>query len=751
LLPEVKFAVLGLVRAWRGEAELSLGAPQQRAVLAMLLLAEGRQVTLNALINGLWEDEPPLAATGTVRTYVSRLRRGLRMAGGDSAAGAIESAGTGYFIPARAGTLDLDVFQQMVADAQALKSRGLAGKAQAASLLRDALRLGQGEPLADIPGPYARCQRARITELRLAVTEERLALEIELGAHVVSVAELHALLAEYPMRERISELLMLALYRSGRRVDALTVFDSTRRLLVDEFGVEPGPSLREMHQRILQTDEGFIRTPPQQPPQKSVGAAPGGPLATPSRPMSAAPAQLPADLPVFAGRSRELARLDALVDDGTRCAAALTVVAVDGMAGMGKTALAVHWAYQVADRFPDGQLYANLRGFDPDGPAMSAGDALRGFLEALGVVPDHIPDDLDAQASLYRSILRGRRILVLLDNAHDMPQVRPLLPASPGCLVIVTSRNRLLGLITAHGASSVTLEALSAEEARQTLAARVGATRLTAEPLALTEIIDRCAGLPLAIAVVAARAIVYDDLPLSDIADALRDAATRLDALSTDDPTADVRTVFFWSYQRLTEPARRLFRLLSLHCGPDISRNAAASLAGLPRTEVEPLLAELTSARLLTEHRPGRLTWHDLTSIYAAELSAAHDNPEDRDAALGRLLDYYLHTSRSACRLLGPNFTLPRPDTARPGATPEELSDYRQAMVWFDAECQVLQAAVRHAVQHGFRAQARHLSLTLQRFHQRQGPCRKTGTAGSASGQGNGPRAIRNRVPALVR
>ena len=467
-MPELKFAVLGLVRAWRGEAELSLGAPQQRAVLAMLLLAAGRQVTLNALIHGLWEDEPPLAATGTVRTYVSRLRRGLRMAGGDSAAGAIESAGTGYFIPARAGTLDLDVFQQMVADAQALKSRGLAGKAQAASLLRDALRLGQGEPLADIPGPYARYQRARITELRLAMTEERLALEIELGAHVVSVAELHALLAEYPMRERISELLMLALYRSGRRVDALTVFDSTRRLLVGEFGVEPGPSLREMHQRILQTDEGFIRTPPRQPPQKSVGPARGGPLATPSRPMSPAPAQLPADLPVFAGRSRELARLDALAGDGTRCAA-LTVVAVDGMAGMGKTALAVHWAYQVADRFPDGQLYANLRGFDPDGPAMSAGDALRGFLEALGVVPDHIPDDLDAQASLYRSILRGRRILVLLDNAHDMPQVRPLLPASPGCLVIVTSRNRLLGLITAHGASSVTLQALSAEEARHRL------------------------------------------------------------------------------------------------------------------------------------------------------------------------------------------------------------------------------------------------------------------------------------------
>lgn len=735
MLPELKFAVLGPVRAWRGEAELSLGAPQQRAVLAMLLLAGGRHVTLSALVGGLWEGEPPLAAAGTVRTYVSRLRGGLKVVGGDSAAGAIESAGTGYSIPAGAGTVDLDVFQQMVADARALKSGGLAERAQAASMLRDALRLGQGEPLADVPGPHARYQRARITELRLAVTEERLALEIEAGAHVVSAAELQALLAEYPMRERISELLMLALYRSGRRVDALAVFDSTRRLLAGEYGVEPGPSLREMHQRILRTDEGLIWAPPQQqPPCKSAGAAPSRPLAGPSGPVPAALAQLPADLPVFAGRSRELAWLDALADDGTRRAAAVTVVAIDGMAGMGKTALAVHWAYRVAGRFPDGQLYADIRGSGPGGPAMSAGEALRGFLEALGVVPGHVPGDLHAQASLYRSILRGRRVLVLLDDARDVPQVRPLLPASPGCLVIVTSRNRLPGLITAHGACSVTLEALSAQESRQALAARVGATRLAAEPLALAEIIDGCAGLPLAIAVVAARAAVYGDLPLGDIAGALRDATTRLDALGTDDPAADVRAVFSWSYQRLTGPARRLFRLLSVHWGPDISRSAAASLAGLPRTEAEPLLGELTSARLLTEHRPGRLSWHDLTFVYAAELSAAHDSPEDRDAALGRLLDYYLHTSHSACRLLGPGFTLPRPDTARPGATPEQLSGHQHAMAWLAAERQVLQAAVRHAEQHGFRAQAWHLSLTLRRVRQLQGSCRKTGTAGSASG-----------------
>jgi tetratricopeptide (TPR) repeat protein len=318
-------------------------------------------------------------------------------------------------------------------------------------------------------------------------------------------------------------------------------------------------------------------------------------------------------------------------------------------------------------------------------------------------------------------MLHGRRMLVLLDNAHDMAQVRPLLPGSPGSLVIVTSRNRLLGLITAHGAHNVTLEAVSAEEARQALAARLGAGRLAAEPFALAEIIDRCGGLPLAIAVVAARAAVYEDLPLSDIAGELRDASTRLDAVSTGEATADVRAVFSWSYRSLSEPARRLFRLLSVHCGPDVSRNAAASLAGLPKTEALPLLAELASARLLNEHRPGRFVSHDLTRVYATELSAAHDTPDDRQAALGRLLDYYLHTSYTAHLLLRPNFTAPRPGAARPGVIPEEMFDYQQAMGWFGAERQVLQAAVGHAASHRFRVQAWQLALTLQRFYERQG------------------------------
>jgi len=712
---DLKFAVLGPVRAWRGNAELGVGAPQQQAVLAMLLLANGRQVALDAVISGLWDDDPPLAATGTIRTYVSRLRHRLDGAGRGGAAGVIESAGAGYVLSAPAGALDLDVFTRLTQDARRERASAPAGMAKAAALLRDALELGQGTPLAGVPGPYAESQRVRIIDLQLAATEERLALDIELGGHVAAAAELRSLLASHPTRERFSELLMLALYRSGRQTDALAVFDRVRRLLGEELGIDPGPGLREMHQRILEMDRGLI-VPAQ--PLRIAETVPDAPLPVPV----VAPAQLPADLSAFVGRHRELARLDSLLDDGAQSSSGtVEIAAIDGMAGIGKTALAVHWARSAAGRFPDGQLYANLRGFDPSGVALSPEDALRGFLETLGVAPQRIPGDLGAQASLYRSMLNGRRILVLLDNVRDVEQVRPLLPGSPGCLVLITSRNRLPGLIAAHGAHAVSLDTLPADEAREAMALRLGSARLAAEPAAFDEIIDRCGGLPLAVAVVAARATVYQDLPLAEIASELRDARTRLDVLSADGAAADVRAVFSWSYRLLSIPARRLFRLLSVHGGPELSRNAAASLAGLPRADIQPLLDELTAARLLTEHRPGGFTSHDLTRVYAAELSAAEDTEDDRRDALGLLLDYYLHTAYRAHLLLQPNFAAPDPGAAPPGVTSDELSGYQQAMGWFAAEREALQAAVRHAGQFKFYAQAWQLALTLQQFYQRQG------------------------------
>jgi DNA-binding SARP family transcriptional activator/Tfp pilus assembly protein PilF len=707
----LSFAVLGPVRAWRGHTGLDLGAPQQRAVLSVLLLAEGRQVSLATLIDALWGDEPPHASVGTVRTYVSRLRRCLGASSG-GVYDVIESAGDGYALPLRSATLDLNVFLQRTKDAHAARNGINADLAQAAALLRDALGLWQGVPLAGIAGEYAESQRVRLGELRMAALEERLALDVDLGGHVAAATELQAMLCHYPLRERLSELLMLALYRSGRQADALAAFNHARHLLSEELGIDPGPALREMHKRILQMDSSLAARPQPQLPASGPDASPPAPLVR--------PAQLPADLPAFTGRRMELAQLSSLLDDGAQ-PPAVVISAIDGMAGIGKTALAVHWAHRVADQFADGQLYVNLRGFDPSGAVIAPGEALRGFLDALGVAPQRIPDDLESQAGLYRSLLNGRRVLVVLDNARDVEQVRPLLPGSPGCLVIVTSRNQLTGLITSYNAQMLTAGPFTAAEARDALARRLGSARLAAEPAALAEVVELCAGLPLATAIVAARATVYRDLPLTVIASELRDARTRLDALSADDAATDVRAVFSWSYQLLSAPARRLFRLLSVLSCPDLNKGAVASLAGLSASQLRPLLHELTAARLITEHRPGRYTAHDLIRVYAAELSDALDTDDERHVALGRLLDHYLHTAYAAHLQLQPQFVPPAPAAARPGVMPEQPSDYGQAMAWFAAERHVLKAAVSKAADAGLGAHAWQLALTLQQFYQRQG------------------------------
>ena len=707
--PTLRFAVLGPVRAWRGDAELDLGAPQQRALMAMLLLAEGRQVTLDELVSGLWEDDLPHAAVGTVRTYVSRLRRGLEA---PEQKDVIKTVDAGYVVSAGPVEFDLEAFERLTKAAREARASDN-GERRAAALLREALRLGQGVPLAGIPGPFAEAQRTRISELLTAATEERLELDIELGAHVAAVAELQTLLARHPMRERLSELLMLALYRSDRQAEALAVFDSARRRLAEDLGIDPGRAMRKLHQRILRDDAGLAA--PVQPPLRLAAAPDGRPPAP-----AAGPAQLPADLASFAGRRRELTLLDSLLHR-VAPGAGLAIASIDGMAGTGKTALAVHWARRVTDHFPDGQLYANLRGFDPAGRPTPPSEVLRGFLHALGAAPRRVPDGLDAQASMYRSLLNGRRVLVLLDNAREMDQVRPLLPGAPGCLVLVTSRNRLPALLTEHGARTVTLDSFSAQEARHTLSLRLGAERIAADAEAVGDIIECCAGLPLALAIVAARAVMYPSLPLREIASELRPAGTRLDGLSIDGAAADVRAAFSWSYRLLSEPAKRVLRLLSVHEGLDFTTSTAANLAGLPRAGVQPLLAELAAARLLTEARPGRFTAHALIHAYAAELSAAHDTPVDRRAAAGRLLDYLLHSSYAAQSLLRPAFPAPAPGPALAGVTPEAPADYQQAVAWFATERHVLEAAVRYAPRRGFPGHGWRLALTLPQFYRRRG------------------------------
>jgi tetratricopeptide (TPR) repeat protein len=435
----------------------------------------------------------------------------------------------------------------------------------------------------------------------------------------------------------------------------------------------------------------------------------------------AVPRQLPAAVAHFAGRSGELAALIGLLRSRADAGGTVVISAVSGTAGVGKTALAVYWAHQVADRFPDGQLYVNLRGFDPTGAVMDPAEAVRRFLDALGVPPERVPADLDAQAALYRSHLAGRRMLIVLDNARDTAQVRSLLPGAPTCLVLVTSRNQLTSLIGADGAHPISLDLLSTAEARELLARHLGADRVAAEPDAVAEIVTRCARLPLALALVGARAAVRPQVSLHLLAEELSDIPQRWEAFTGDDPTTDVRTVFSWSYQDLTPDAARLFRLLGLHPGPDLAAPAAASLAGLPASTMRPLLAELTRASLIVEHTPGRYTFHDLLRAYATEQAHTTDPDEERHAATHRVLDHYLHTACTADRLLEPARDPITVTPPQPGVTLEHPVDHEQALEWFTAKHSVLLAAVDHAAATGFDTHAWQLAWTLGTFLDRRG------------------------------
>ena len=470
--------------------------------------------------------------------------------------------------------------------------------------------------------------------------------------------------------------------------------------------------MRKLQAAILRQDASIDALPP------AVGTA-----AVQSLPTSPIPAQLPPAVSAFVGRTAELSTLDTLLPaietgDPTDCAggpATMVIAAVSGTAGVGKTALALHWANRVAGRFTDGQLYVNLRSFDPAGPATDPAEALHGFLVAFGVLAARIPPGRDARTGLFRSVLAGKRVLVVLDNARDVDQVRALLPGSPGCLVVVTSRNQLTPLLITEGARPLVLGLPSPDEARDLFAQRLGSHRLAAEPDAVDEIIDRCARLPLALAIAAARAAVQPGLPLTVLAGQLRDSADRLATLRGGDCA-----VFSWSYRRLSAEAARLFRALGLHPGPDIGSAATAGLLGVPPARARDLLAELTAANLLSEHRPGRYAFHDLLRAYAAE-RAATGPAADHRAALGRVLSQYLHTAHAAALALHPPFSRIELPPCPPGVRPTPIDGRADATAWFTAELTVLLAAVPHAAGSGFEAIACRLAWTLSGILDRSG------------------------------
>jgi tetratricopeptide (TPR) repeat protein len=614
--------------------------------------------------------------------------------------------------------LDLVSFRKLLEAAHAALAR------QARDVALDnyveALGLWRGHAGAGFADGAAAPVLAALDDEFHAVCTAAAELAVSLGQPERVIAPLQLAASMALFHEPVQASLITVLGAAGRQAEALSAFHAIRDRLAEELGIDPGPALQAAHLRVLtqtlraptiasteyERDPTLARAPglvgrgeeldvlPHVPgPDITEPVAPGV-VAARIRP-GGVPRQLPTDVSRFVGRALPLKQLDGLLPDMTATSA--VVATIVGTAGVGKTSLAVRWAHSVAARFPDGQLYANLRGFDPTGAVARPDEVLRGFLAALGAPPQSLSVTVEGLVGQYRSCLAGRRVLVVLDNARDASQVRPLLPGASGSFVVVTSRDQLTGLVALDGAEPIAIDVLDPGEAYDLLARRLGPARLSAEPDAVAEIIARCARLPLALAVTAARAAVRSELPLAGLVEEMREAQTPLDALGGTDAASDVRAVFGCSYAALREPTAALFRRLGLHQGPDLTVPAAASVCGLPVAQVRPLLAELAGANLISEHRPGRLAFHDLLRAYAADLAERLDTADDRRRATRRLIDHHVHSADMANRRFGKAKHSPvEPPPAGPGVSiVVEPADEQQALTWFDAEVANLIAVAR--------------------------------------------------------
>jgi DNA-binding SARP family transcriptional activator/tetratricopeptide (TPR) repeat protein len=726
-------------------------------VLASLLLSAGRVVSHGEMADALWGVGSPASADVSIRNYIRRLRQILQDAGLDR----ILTRPGGYLIRVEADELDLTRFERLAADAQAATRAGAWERAAADAAA--ALALWSGEALSGVPSEVLAVRELpRLTELRLQAIETRFGAEIRLGRQSDVIAELRRLIVVHPLREHLHALFMLALYESGRQADALAAYQHARRILIEELGTEPGAELRDLHQRILGGSRGTraiaTAVPDRGPSQPRQAGAGNGPV----------PRQLPAAGLHFVGRDAEISTFMRLVDDACGVpddrdagphpdimSGVIPIVIITGTAGVGKTALALRLAHLVANRFTDGQLYLDLRGFDPALDPLPTGAAIRSFLDGLHVPPDQIPAGLDAQAGLYRSMLAGRRILIVLDNAASASQIRPLLPGGGRCLVIVTSRRQLAPLAATEGARILTVDVFTATEAHELLAVRLGDARLTADPAATAELIAECARLPIALSIVAARAESRPAFPLAVVANELRGARRRLDALDGGEASIDARAVFSWSYEQLPPPAASMFRLLGLHPGPDITEAAAASLGGISRRQAGRVLRQLAANCLLTEHVPGRFAFHDLLRLYAAEKAVTTDDEDERKVATRPTVDHYLQSARAADLAIypaRPPIALPAP---LPGTSPETFAGHGHALVWFDQEYHVLLAVISLAAAQGLHTYAWHLPWTMEAFFDRRAHWRDwastqevalvaAGRTGDRDGQAHAHRGIAN-------
>jgi DNA-binding SARP family transcriptional activator len=632
----LRFTVFGGVRAFDGDDEVDVGHARQRNVLAALVVEVGRSVPADALIDRVWGERPPRLARSTLHSYFSRLR---------SVGVPVVAERGGYFVDIPPKSVDAAEFRNLIDEAAEAED----DKA-AAVLLSRALELSAEEALPGIDSEWAVSLRQEVARLRFTARLDLNDIELRRRRHTQILPQLEELLAAYPLDERLSGQSMLALYRAGRQARAIAEYGRIRTRLATELGVDPSPQLQAVYQRILTGEAG-------------IAAA------------VVVPRQLPTAAPSFVGRTDLLAQLDALTAGGTRI--------VSGIGGIGKTWLALQWAGRNLEHFPDGQLYVDLHGFGPGEP-MSPDAALLGFLQALGVERAVIPADRQSRAALYRSTTAGRRLLVVLDNAVDTAQVAPLLPG--GGSVLVTSRNRLAALVTTHGARPILVDVLDDADARELFARQLDPQRLTGP--ALDDVVEHCAGLPLALGVVAARAVTQPDLPLSELADELRDQASRLDGFDTGEIDLSLRAVFSSSLRSLPADAAELFTLLGSAPGPDISVAAAAALAGVKVPAVRNLLRRLENASLIARTPDHRYRMHDLVRLHARELPAPN-----LSAALLRAVDFYRMSIWRCDVAIRSNHSLRSLEPLAPGVEPFDPSTSDEAMAWFDAEHDCLLAA----------------------------------------------------------
>jgi DNA-binding SARP family transcriptional activator len=697
---DTEFLLLGPLLIRTGSTPLALSGAKQRALLAALVLRANNVVPVDDLAEALWGADMPSQARVGVQNYVMRLRKALGAAGSR-----IVTHPGGYLIQVEPGELDLDRFEGLLREARMAARNG--SWPEAAGHASAALALWRGEPLADVGSDLLSARDGpRLGELHLQALEIRLDADVRLGRHGEAISELRNLVAANPLRERLHGLLMLALYRDGRQAEALAAYQHARRVLVEELGTEPGPELEHLHRQVLTADAALL-----QPAAEVSGGLPAA--------AAPAPRELPGDVAAFTGRAAELAELDRLLlgtggDAGNDRATAAVISAVSGTAGVGKTALAVHWAHHAAGQFTDGQLYVNLRGYDPDKP-VAPDEALAGLLRSLGVPGRDIPQDETERAARYRSLLAGKQMLVVLDNAAAVEQVRPLLPGHPECRVVVTSRDSLAGLVARDGARRLELDPLPLTDAVALLRELIG-TLVDAEPAAATELAQHCARLPLALRVAAELAVSRPATSLADLAAELRDEQRKLDLLQADgDPRTAIRAVFSWSYRHLDAEQARAFRLAGLHPGQDFDEYAVAALSQAGHELARRALEALSRAHLVQPTTSSRYAMHDLLRAYAQELASEHDGEERTRTALTGLFDYYLSAAVAAMDLLFPAEAHHRPRIPLSAASLPTASQ-AGAREWLDRERANLVAIVVHCAGHGWYLHTSGLAGTLFRY-----------------------------------